>query len=202
MDSLFSNERIDFNLPDAEVIYFPVFLNVQDSAELFQNLLQMSTWQEDTITVFGKTYLQPRLTAFYGDNDLKYSYSNIKLKTNSWTPTLLHLKSEIEKVAKTAFNSVLLNLYRDGKDSNGWHADNEKELGKNPIIASITLGSERFFHLKHNSNSEYKAKIKLENGSLLLMKGGTQHFYKHQIPKTMQTIDARINLTFRTIKEL
>jgi len=202
MESLFSKERIDFNLPDAEVLYFPAFLNARDSAELFQNLLENSPWQEDTITVFGKTHLQPRLTAFYGNNNLKYSYSNIKLQTNSWTSTLLDLKYKVEEKAEAEFNSVLLNLYRDGKDSNGWHADDEKELGINPIIASVTLGNERFFHLKHKSRPEYKAKIKLENGSLLLMKAATQHFYKHQIPKTMQIIDARINLTFRTIKEL
>jgi alkylated DNA repair dioxygenase AlkB len=95
---------------------------------------------------------------------------------------------------------VLLNLYRDGKDSNGWHADNEKELGRNPIIASLSLGAPRVFHLKHNSINEMRQRIVLENGSLLLMKGETQHFWKHQIPKTAQEIGPRINLTFRTIK--
>ena len=198
--SLFSNERVNFDLPDAEVNYFPSFLESKESSELFQKLLKETPWQHDSITLFGKTHPQPRLTAFYGANDLSYSYSNIKMNANLWTPTLLELKNKVENEAETAFNSVLLNLYRDGKDSNGWHADDEKELGRNPIIASLTLGSERFFHLKHKSQSEYKCKIKLENGSLLLMKGSTQHFYKHQIPKTAQLIKPRINLTFRTIK--
>jgi alkylated DNA repair dioxygenase AlkB len=200
MESLFSTEKIDFDLPDAEVLYYPTFLDATTSVALFQQLLRETPWQSDSITLFGKTHPQPRLTAFYGAAELSYSYSNIKMNANIWTPDLLNLKKEIEIKAETAFNSVLINLYRDGKDSNGWHADNEKELGINPVIASITLGSERFFHLKHISNPAYKCKIKLENGSLLLMKGSTQHFYKHQIPKTMQAIDARINLTFRTIK--
>lgn len=197
--TLFANNQIDFDLPDAEVIYFPTFLNNVESENLFQKLYEETPWQEDTIKVFGKIYPQPRLTAFYGDDNVNYSYSNLKLKTFDWTPILLEIKNKLEKVAETKFNSVLLNLYRDGKDSNGWHADNEKELGINPIIASVTLGFERFFHLKHNTKPEHKCKIKLENGSLLLMKGGTQHFYKHQIPKTAAEIGPRINLTFRTI---
>ena len=200
MESLFLKDKIHLDLPDAEVIYYPKFITTEDSHQLFKKLLEETPWQHDTIKLFGKTHLQPRLTAFYGTEDLSYSYSNIKMKAHLWTPTLLELKENIESESKTTFNSVLLNLYRDGKDSNGWHADNEKELGTNPVIASITLGSERFFHLKHNVLVEYKCKIKLENGSLLLMKGSTQHFYKHQIPKTTQEISARINLTFRTIK--
>lgn len=198
--SLFSEDRMDFDLPDAEVIYFPSFLETSAATELCNHLLKETPWQQDSITLFGKTHPQPRLTAFYGDNELSYSYSNIKMNANSWTPTLLHLKNKIEERAETTFNSVLLNWYRDGKDSNGWHADDEKELGKNPTIASLTLGSERFFHLKHKVQAEHKCKIKLENGSLLLMKGSTQHFYKHQIPKTTQLLGPRINLTFRTIK--
>ena len=202
MDTLFSEEKFHFDLPQAEVFYISNFLNAQQSSELFEELMHQTPWQHDFITLFGKTHPQPRLTAFYGTADLSYSYSNIKMNANSWTSALLNLKNEIEKVAACNFNSVLLNLYRDGKDSNGWHADNEKELGINPIIASVTLGSERFFHLKHIHNVEHKAKIKLENGSLLVMKGSTQHFYKHQIPKTAQEVGPRINLTFRTIKKI
>lgn len=200
MATLFSGERIDFDLPKAEIFYLPNFLDATTSAVLFQHLFTETPWQHDSITLFGKTHPQPRLTAFYGADDLRYSYSNLKLKTFSWTDTLLDLKNKIEKAAGAEFNSVLLNLYRDGKDSNGWHADNEKELGINPAIASLTLGSERFFHLKHLHNPAHKCKLKLENGSLLVMKGSTQHFYKHQIPKTAQEVGPRINLTFRLIK--
>jgi alkylated DNA repair dioxygenase AlkB len=106
----------------------------------------------------------------------------------------------VEDSVGTNFTTVLLNLYRDGKDSNGWHADNEKELGQNPIIASVSFGATRTFHLQHNSNKEWKQKIMLEHGSLLLMKGTTQHFWKHQVPKTAKPIGPRINLTFRIIK--
>lgn len=200
MSSLFSNEKIVFDLPQSEIIYYPSFLNSKEAADLFDYLLEFVPWQQDSITVFGKTHSQPRLTAFYGANNLSYTYSNIKMKAAEWPPSLLELKNKIEILSDCSFNSVLLNLYRDGKDSMGWHADNEKVLGLNPEIASLTLGNERFFHLKHNENAAYKAKIKLENGSLLLMKGSTQHFYKHQIPKTTQKIGPRINLTFRTIK--
>ena len=200
MEALFSNEPILFDLKDAEVSYIPGFLDEKAAGELFNKLLSETPWQSDSITIFGKTHPQPRLTAFYGSENLDYSYSNIKMNANPWTEQLLALKSKIEAQSQNTFNSVLLNLYRDGKDSNGWHADNEKELGTNPIIASVTLGSERFFHLKHNTSTDFKCKIKLQNGSLLLMKGATQHFYKHQIPKTMQEIGPRINLTFRTIK--
>ena len=200
MDSLFSNERINFALPQAEIFYLPRFLDASASAVLFQHLMVETPWQHDSITVFGKTHPQPRLTAFYAADDLSYSYSNLTLKTFPWTEKLLNLKNKIEKIADAEFNCVLLNLYRDGKDSNGWHADNEKELGINPVIASLTLGSERYFHLKHIHDADQKCKIKLENGSLLVMKGSTQHFYKHQIPKTAQEIGPRINLTFRFIK--
>ncbi|CAM4014857.1 alpha-ketoglutarate-dependent dioxygenase AlkB [Flavobacterium antarcticum] len=200
MEALFSNEPILFDLKDAEVSYIPSFLDEKAAGELFNKLFSETPWRSDSITIFGKTHPQPRLTAFYGSENLDYSYSNIKMNANPWTEQLLALKSKIEAQSQSTFNSVLLNLYRDGKDSNGWHADNEKELGTNPIIASVTLGSERFFHLKHNTNNDFKCKIKLQNGSLLLMKGATQHFYKHQIPKTMQEIGPRINLTFRTIK--
>ena len=122
------------------------------------------------------------------------------MQPHPWNLLLQKIKSEVEKVAETTFSTVLLNKYRDGKDSNGWHADNEKELGLNPIIASVSFGAERVFQLKHNFDKDQKQSIILQHGSLLLMKGTTQHFWKHQIPKTAKTIGSRINLTFRLIK--
>lgn len=202
MTSLFLNERIDIDLPQAEVSYFSSFLNQQEAKELFEHSIKNTPWQQDEITLFGKTHLQPRLTAFYGSGNLSYSYSNIKMTAHSWTPILLALKNAVEKIAESTFNCLLINYYRDGKDSMGWHANDEKELGTNPTIASVTLGGERFFHLKHHTFPEHKCKLKLENGSLLLMKGNTQHFYKHQIPKTRKHTSARINFTFRLIKDL
>jgi alkylated DNA repair dioxygenase AlkB len=167
---------------------------------LFEKLSTEIPWQQDDIKVFGKIHPQPRLTALFGNEGKPYSYSNIVMQPHHWNPLLMFIKNEIEEVCPENFTTVLLNLYRDGKDSNGWHADNERELGRNPVIASVSFGAERSFHLQHNTIADAKLKITLGNGSLLLMKGETQHFWKHQIPKTAKPIGRRINLTFRIIK--
>jgi alkylated DNA repair dioxygenase AlkB len=200
MNSLFQSEPIVFNLPDAEIIYIPAFFSKEEADLLFVELLKNTPWQQDEITIYGKKHLQPRLTALYGNEGKPYSYSNITMQPLYWTLTLQKIKSLVENIAKTNFTTVLLNYYRDGSDSNGWHADNEKELGINPIIASLSLGTERNFQLRHNTDVSQKKNIILENGSLLLMKGTTQHFWKHQVPKTAKTIGSRINLTFRVIQ--
>lgn len=200
MNSLFPKEQILFNLPDAEIEYYPNFFDAFRANELFEKLKNEIPWQQDNITVFGKTHPQPRLTALFGNEGKPYSYSNIVMQPNPWNPLLMFIKNEIEEICQEHFTTVLLNYYRDGKDSNGWHADNERELGRNPIIASVSFGEDRFFHLQHNTIKEQKLKINLEHGSLLLMKGTTQHFWKHQIPKTAKPIGPRINLTFRIIK--
>ncbi|GAA4774661.1 MULTISPECIES: alpha-ketoglutarate-dependent dioxygenase AlkB family protein [Flavobacterium] len=197
--SLFPDEKIVFTLPNAEIEYFPSFFSLEESNNLFEKLKTEVQWQQDTITVFGHSHLQPRLTALYGNEGKPYGYSNIVMQPHQWSPLIMYIKNEVEKVCGENFTTVLLNLYRDGQDSNGWHADNEKELGRNPIIASISFGAERVFQLKHNSQ-DIKQNITLENGSLLIMKGTTQHFWKHQIPKTKKEIGPRINLTFRIIK--
>ena len=200
MNSLFQSEPIIFNLPDAEIIYYPHFFDKKEADIVFDQLTSDIPWQQDDIRVFGKTHPQPRLTALFGNEGKSYSYSNIKMQPHPWNPLLQKIKSRVESVSGTNFTTVLLNLYRDGKDSNGWHADNEKELGINPIIASISFGTERIFQLKHNTISNLKQNILLEHGSLLLMKGTTQHLWKHQIPKTSKKIGSRINLTFRVIE--
>ncbi|MDN3676783.1 alpha-ketoglutarate-dependent dioxygenase AlkB [Flavobacterium paronense] len=200
MNTLFSKDPLHFSLPDADIAYYPNFFDNQRSNELFEKLKNEIPWQQDNITVYGKTHLQPRLTALFGNEGKPYSYSNIVMQPNAWNPLLVFIKNEIEEICTENFTTVLLNYYRDGKDSNGWHADNEKELGRNPVIASVSFGAERSFHLQHNTIKEQKLKINLEHGSLLLMKGTTQHFWKHQIPKTTKEIGPRINLTFRIIK--
>lgn len=200
MNPLFQSEPIFLNLPDAEIIYFPNFLTKEKANSLFHELLENTPWQQDEITVYGKKHLQPRLTALYGNEGKPYSYSNIIMQPHFWTLSLQKIKSLVESVSETKFTTVLLNYYRDGNDGNGWHADNEKELGINPIIASLSLGGERNFQLKHNLDTSQKKNIILENGSLLLMKGTTQHFWKHQVPKTAKPIGSRINLTFRVIQ--
>jgi alkylated DNA repair dioxygenase AlkB len=187
-------------LPDAEIVYYPQFFDKEQADSIYTELLQKINWQQDNITVFGRTHPQPRLTALYGNEGKPYSYSNITMQPHPWNSHLQKIKHYLEATTACEFTTVLLNQYRDGKDSNGWHADNEKELGPNPIIASLSFGAERVFQLKHNTLADAKKSITLEHGSLLLMKGTTQHFWKHQIPKTAKPIETRINLTFRTIK--
>jgi alkylated DNA repair dioxygenase AlkB len=149
--------------------------------------------------MYGKRINFPRLTAWYGDNDKPYSFSGITLNPLVWTKTLLEIKNRIEPKAGVCFNSVLLNLYRDGNDSISWHTDAEPELGKNPVIASVNFGETRNFQLRHIETKE-KIEIELVHGSLLIMQGELQHFWQHQVPKTSKKIKDRINLTFRVIK--
>jgi alkylated DNA repair dioxygenase AlkB len=198
---LFENNPtpIILDLPDAEILYYPHFFTTEEADGIYQELLEKTPWQQDTIKLFGKTHLQPRLTALYGNENKPYSYSNIKMEPHPWNPLLREINLKLASEINNTFTSVLLNLYRDGKDSNGWHADNEKELGKNPVIASLSFGAERTFHLQHNTEKTLKQKIILEHGSLLVMKGTTQHYWKHQIPKTAKKTGNRINLTFRNI---
>lgn len=200
MNSLFPAERISLDLKDANIDYFPSFFTGDVASELYHDLLHEIPWQQDNIKVFGKEFVQPRLTALFGNDGKPYSYSNITMQPNPWNLLLQKIKFHVESVAEINFTTVLLNYYRDGRDSNGWHADNEKELGQNPTIASVSLGSERMFQLKHNTEPSLRQNILLEHGSLLLMKGSTQHFWKHQIPKTNKPVGGRINLTFRVIQ--
>ena len=135
-----------------------------------------------------------------GNSEATYTYSGTQLTTHPWNPTLLDLKKQIEPLSKTAFNSVLLNWYRDGLDSMGWHADNEKELGRNPVIASLNLGASRRFLLRKNEDHTQKMEFLLGHGDLLIMRGETQHFWQHHVPKQKKVLKNRINLTFRTIQ--
>jgi alkylated DNA repair dioxygenase AlkB len=199
MLDLFPNEKINLNLPDAIFEWYPNFLTNETADELFQKLLDETPWQHDEITIFGKKILQPRLTCLFGNEGKPYSYSGLTMYPKPWNSSIMFLKTEIEKICNQNFTTVLANLYRNEKDSNGWHADNEKELGRDPIIASISLGETRKFQIKHNSNKEYKCNLELTHGSLLLMKEGSQIHYKHQLPKSTSPKNARINLTFRTI---
>ena len=199
---LFSEEKTILQLPDAELVYIPNFINQQKADSYFKHLKSNVNWQQDDITIFGKTYKQPRLTALYAENKASYSYSNITMFPRPFIPELLDLKQDLEEEAQHKFTTVLINLYRDGNDSNGWHADNEKELGKNPIIASLSLGEARPFHFKHRELKEERYKLLLEHGSLLIMKGAMQHHWLHQIAKTRKMIGERINLTFRNIQTI
>ena len=187
-------------LPDSDITYFSNFLERERASGYFERLKSSVPWRQDEIRVYGKLYPQPRLTALYGNNNRSYSYSGIVMKPLPFSDALLDIRKKISVLTNVEFTSCLLNLYRDGKDSNGWHSDDEKELGENPVIASVSLGQERYFHLRHKKLKQLKHRILLEHGSLLLMRGQTQHFWQHQIPKTTRLIGERINLTFRVIE--
>lgn len=199
MFNLFQEEPIHLQLPDAEFVYFPNFFSKEQADLFFKVLLEDTPWQQDDILIFGKKIAQPRLTSLYGNEGKTYGYSNIVMHPHPFNTTLTFIKEAIEQETQHLFTTVLLNLYRNEKDSNGWHADNEKELGRDPVIASLSLGEERVFQIKHNSNKEIKQNIILQHGSLLVMKNGAQIHYKHQIPKATKPKKERINLTFRKI---
>lgn len=199
MLNLFPKEKIILPLPDAVFEYYPNFFSKEEADVLFEKLQKETPWQQDDIVIFGKKIAQPRLTCLFGNEGKPYSYSGITMQPQRWNAHLMHIKNEIEITSVHHFTTVLANLYRYEKDSNGWHADNERELGRDPIIASVSFGEERKFQLKHINNREHKLTLNLTHGSLLLMKEGSQIHYKHQIPKDSQPKKERINLTFRTI---
>jgi alkylated DNA repair dioxygenase AlkB len=149
--------------------------------------------------MYGKEILLPRLTAWYGDENARYKYSGIVNIPLPWTEELLLIKHKVEEISQTKFNSVLLNYYRNGNDSMGWHSDDEKELSTNPTISSVSFGATRNFQFKHKSVKKSNQNFLLNNGSLLIMKGETQHNWLHQVPKTKTIIGERINLTFRAV---
>lgn len=200
---LFNSPKI-LTLPliDAEVRYFPSFFPKNMATQFMEELENEITWQQKKIKIFGKELDQPRLTAFYGDKGLSYTYSNLTWEATEWTQPLLLMKQSIEEESKCSFNCVLLNLYRNGEDSMGWHSDDEPELGENPAIASVSFGASRKFSFRHKKNQAQKFDLQLEQGSLLLMQGATQANWHHQLPKTKKVNQSRVNLTFRTIKDI
>ena len=166
-------------------------------------LLVETPWQQEFISVYGKRHAQPRLSAWYGDAEAHYSYSGIELIPLAWTALLQDIKSAIENASGHHFNSVLLNYYRDGQDSMGWHSDDELSLGVNPVIASLSLGATRRFKLRHISNRLQKIRtLELAAGSVLMMEDATQHYWQHSVPKESVMTGARVNLTFRQILNL
>ncbi|MEP0889798.1 MULTISPECIES: alpha-ketoglutarate-dependent dioxygenase AlkB [unclassified Leptolyngbya] len=191
--------KLSLPLPDADIQFYPNFLNVSESDRFLTELTQRIQWRQDAITLFGRSLLQPRLTAWYGDPGKSYTYSNLTMMPTPWIPPLLDLKVKADAISGVVYNSVLLNLYRDGNDSMGWHSDDEPELGHNPVIGSLSLGGTRRFMLRHRFDKTLKHQVELTSGSLLLMRGATQHHWQHQIPKTKRPVSPRINLTFRVI---
>ena len=192
---------IDLSIDTAKLHFWPDFLTENQADELFEELKTSNLWRQDKVKVFGKTYDQPRLCFLAADRKVNYTYSGLTLPAVDFSKSLSLIKTRIEQTSSTRFNSCLANLYRDGNDSNGWHSDDEKELGDEPIIASLSLGVTRNFDLKHKRNRLIKKRIELTHGSLLLMSGRTQKDFKHQIAKSKRIHEPRINLTFRYIFE-
>ena len=189
---------VKISMPDSDVVHFPDLFSLSEADLLFAQLQQEVAWQQEKIKLYGQVHELPRLTAWYGDPDKTYIYSGITVRSLEWIAPLLEIKRRIEGVSDYSFNSVLLNRYRNGSDSVSWHADDEPELGRNPLIGSVTFGEARSFQMRHKFLDE-KRKIILEHGSYLLMKGSTQHYWLHQIPKSKRAMGERINLTFRDI---
>lgn len=185
---------------DADVHFMHAFYRKPQTEVYMRRLCDEIQWLQETITLWGKSHLQPRLSAWYGDAGNSYAYSGVVLEPHPWTDTLLQIKAELEEATGNRFNSVLLNLYRDEHDSVGWHSDAEPELGKMPVIASLSLGETRTFRLRHKSRKDMKpVSIELTDGSLLVMAGPTQRFWQHTIVKDREPRGPRINLTFRMI---
>lgn len=200
--SLFEDEPpIDLINHDGVVTCWQQVLAEDEASALYDELINLTSWQQEMITVYDQRHLQPRLTAWYGDYGVSADGGYQKLyQTVPFSPRLMALKTHIETLTGYAFNCVLANLYRDGQDSVGYHADNERILGPNPVIASYSLGATRRFLLKHNQDKILKVGCDLLHNSLLLMHGPLQHHWQHSITKTQRSVAPRINLTFRFIK--
>ncbi|MDI1230223.1 MAG: alpha-ketoglutarate-dependent dioxygenase AlkB [Methylobacter sp.] len=184
---------------DGELYLIKQFYSLPEADLLFAKLHADLAWQEEAIFIYGRWVKVPRLMCWYGDPGAWYRYSGVNHQPMLWTPALQTIREKVEWQCQCTFNSVLANLYRDGKDSMGCHADDEKQLGKNPVIASLSLGDQRLFKLRHKKSQE-KLDIVLGHGDLLVMSGTLQHHWMHSLPKTKKMKMPRINLTFREIK--
>lgn len=197
--SFLLNNDLDALYEKGQLTYIKQFIKTEKAWHYFDLFKANFPWQQGRLNMFGKQVLTPRLECYYSDQNKDYSYSGQKLQRNDWTNELKELLGILKKEYQLKLNACLVNYYRDGQDKVGWHADDEASLGKNPTIASISLGASRTFQIKHNDKDE-KHQILLEHGSLLIMKGDFQHHWKHQIPKETRVLHPRINLTFRSIK--
>lgn len=184
---------------DGEALLYEKFFIAEESDIFLQCLQSEIQWRQEPITIYGRSVLQPRLTALYGDTGKPLRYSGIAMQPFKWTESLLQIKKKIEPLVGKIFTTALLNQYRDGQDSMGWHRDNEKELGPNPVIASVSFGATRKFQFRHYTQKSVKKSVQLSHGSLLIMRGACQHHWQHSISKTKLPLGPRINLTFRVL---
>jgi alkylated DNA repair dioxygenase AlkB len=194
------SELMPLDLPDAELLFCERVDLGEDPDALLNRLIDGCDWQQETVTLFGKTHLQPRLIAWYGDEGAAYTYSGTRHEPLPWTRELKGLREKIEVLTQSRYNSVLLNLYRNEKDAMGLHADDEPELGDEPVIASISLGEQRTLYFRHRHRHDLQTfNLPLPSASLLVMRGPTQRYWKHGIRKLRRPLGPRVNLTFRWI---
>ena len=188
------------DMPGATVLLDPTFMSEQEARDLLETLIEEVDWEQHSVKIFGREVPSPRLSAWYGDPEAVYRYSGFTHRPRPWLPDLDGLRRRVEAALGERFNSVLLNRYRDGRDAMGWHADDEPELGTDPVIASVSLGAARRMTLRHRSRKDQKREVALTTGSLLVMAGETQRNWMHAIPRSKTVHAERINLTFRLIR--
>jgi alkylated DNA repair dioxygenase AlkB len=197
--TLFAEKGQSKGLPTDVLEYQPDIFTESQGYELMDSLVANAPWQQKVVKMYDKEVITPRLSAWYADAET-FDY-NVILKSapNHWTPELLYIKEKVEPIAGVTFNSVLLNYYRDGNDSVAWHSDNERALGSHPTIASVSFGQVRSFDIRRKENHSEKYSVRLEHGSLLLMKGDLQMNWDHRIAKSVRLMRPRLNLTFRVV---
>jgi alkylated DNA repair dioxygenase AlkB len=186
-------------LAGGELLWWPGFLDAAEAARAFLAVRDEVPWERHTLRLYGRDVAMPRLSCWIGDADAVYAYSGARYVPRAWTPTLAALRERVAAACGVAFDSVLANRYRDGRDAMGWHADDEPELGPAPVIASLSLGAARRFRLRRKDERTTTRAIELTPGSLLVMQGATQTHWQHALPRTAKPVGERINLTFRKI---
>ena len=194
-----ATDYLRLEMLEGEARLWPSALRPDEAGELFAELRRTIDWQQESILMFGRRVLVPRLVAWHGDPGTSYTYSGTLHQPLPWTSPLARIRDRVSELSCARFNAVLLNLYRDGRDGMGWHADDETELGRDPVIASVSLGATRRFCLRHRKRRNLKLDLPLPHGSLLCMSGPTQHHWVHALPKTRAAVGERINLTFRLV---
>lgn len=202
MTDLFPEEEqqpIILNQELGKLSCYPDWLTPSESHHYFRLFSEELNWQNETLLMAGKRVLSPRLVSWYGDNNAQYRYSGTSYTAQAWHPGLKELKDRLNDAFSAPINSVLANLYRNGRDSVGWHADSEPELGKQPTIFSLSLGASRFFDYRQKNNNSSRQRIELHAGTLIIMQGSFQQYWQHQVPKQLKILVPRINLTFRYI---
>lgn len=190
---------VDLELFEGEVRLWPAAFAPDEATRLFGELREEVRWEQEDILIFGERRRVPRLVAWHGDPGAAYRYSGADHQPEPWLPVLEVIRARVEAITGSGYNAVLLNLYRDGRDGMGWHSDDEPELGRNPVIASVSLGAERRFCLRHRRRPALRLDLPLPHGSVLCMAGATQHHWVHALPKTKRPVGPRINLTFRRV---